>query len=90
MDDLFRQAREIHVERPKTVREHLVRFQGCEVGVFANVEPSGVCVSYTLRINDPGENTAYVFMFAEEIKNDLLKTLTELPAIGEKVDEQSD
>lgn len=66
---------------PKTMHEHT--FQSCVINIHAVLEEGDRCAGYLLVIGDPHERSTYNFSFGPDLKDDLIRVLSEMPEIGE-------
>lgn len=76
------------VAPPRT--ERTITFRGCHIGYIVNVDPTGRVLGYEQTIQDPNEETIYIFKFDQKLRDFFLDQLVSLPDVGTVPDEGSD
>lgn len=76
-------------QRPMPTRT-TVDFQMCAAGFYAILDEDDTCREYRFTILDPFTQTEYHFDFAQKVKDDWVKELSEMPNVGEKPDAGSE
>jgi len=68
---------------------HETIFMGCQILTQAVINEEYEVMAVQFRIIDPQERHAYTLNFSDDVRDEIMSKLTEIPRCGDKVPEDS-
>jgi hypothetical protein len=73
-------------QQPRTVHE--TTFMACQILTQAVIDDEGTVLAVQFMIIDGNERHRYILNFMDDVRDEIMSKLTEIPRCGEKVPEE--